>query len=93
MRRDEDPAGRLEELAAVSAALVAAGHEAGDGGFGVDELLAGEAVGAHGGVQGRHEQRGGDPFAADVADGDADAGHVAAAAGRRGPRSWKTRKS
>ena len=52
--------------------------EPGDGGLAVDEFFAGEAVGADGGVQRGHEQRGGDSLAADVADGDADAGLLAA---------------
>ena len=50
----------------------------GHAGLAVDELFAGEAVGADGRVQRRHQQRCGDSLAADVADGDADAGLLAA---------------
>ena len=85
VEQGEDAAGRLEELAAVSGEVFAAGGEGGDGALAVDQVLAGEAVGAHGGVQGGHQQGGGDSLAADVAERDADAG-LGAAAIRRGCR-------
>ena len=75
----ENAAGRLEEFVAVLLrALPCAGHQPGYAGFAVDEFFAGEAVGADGGVERGHEQRCGDSLAADVADGDADAGLFAA---------------
>ncbi len=72
----EDPCRFLKQLAALNLFL---SREMGGGdGFGYipfeDEFFSCEEVGADGGVEGGHEQRGGDAFTADVAKGNPQTG-------------------
>ena len=60
-----------------SGEAIAAGAESRERTLAVDEVLAREAIGAHGRVQRRHQQRGGYALAADVSEGDSDAGLAA----------------
>src|SRR5438309_2028278 len=69
----QNPARRLEQLVALRAYLVAAGHQARDHRFAEDKFLAGKAISTHGRMKRRHKQRSRDALAADIAYSNADA--------------------